>query len=145
MLRYRLFFFCCIGLFAFLNPDRGFATDTPELSVDASIATAGYYRLQWQANHAKNPSFILQESQEESFQTPFTRYQGSDRARVISGKSDGDYFYRVRLEDNTQWSDVVKVQVRHHSLGDAFLFFSIGLFIFLSTLFVIYRGNKSAR
>ncbi|KPJ93356.1 MAG: hypothetical protein AMJ55_08180 [Gammaproteobacteria bacterium SG8_15] len=92
----------------------------PQLESDTDVATAGYYRLEWNANEVKD--FILEESQ--------------------------DYYYRVR-ELNTQsredgWSEVVHVQVQHHSLTRALLFFVIGAIVFVATLAAIIVGNRQA-
>ena len=118
----------------------------PRLESDTDVATAGYYRLEWNANEVKD--FILEESQQASFDSVRVLYQGPDTARIISGRGDGDYYYRVR-ELNTQsredgWSEVVHVQVQHHSLTRALLFFVIGAIVFVATLAAIIVGNRQA-
>jgi len=118
----------------------------PQLESDTDVATAGYYRLEWNANEVKD--FILEESQQASFDSARVLYQGPDTARIISGRGDGDYYYRVR-ELNTQsredgWSEVVHVQVQHHSLTRALLFFVIGAIVFVATLAAIIVGNRQA-
>ena len=119
---------------------------TPQLETDTDVATAGYYRLEWNANEVKD--FVLEESQQASFDSVGVLYQGPDTARIISGRGDGDYFYRVR-DLNMQsseggWSEVVHVQVQHHSLSRAFLFFAIGAIVFVATLAAIIVGNRQA-
>lgn len=125
------------------------AYSNPQLESDTEVATAGYYRLQWhdgQQNSGQEPEFILQESQRPSFNQPKVLYEGPDTARVVSGRSDGDYFYRVAIvngKGQNTWSDVVRVQVKHHPLSRAFMFFTIGAIVFLSTLIAIIHGNRT--
>ncbi|WP_455220641.1 hypothetical protein [Kaarinaea lacus] len=119
---------------------------TPELTSDTDVATAGYYRLEWDAQEGAD--FILEESQQASFDSLKVLYEGPDTARIISGRSDGDYYYRVRDmngdNDQSAWSEVVRVQVQHHPLSRAFLFFGIGAFVFVATLTAIIIGNRRA-
>ncbi|MGD8568849.1 MAG: hypothetical protein PVJ39_12215 [Gammaproteobacteria bacterium] len=121
----------------------------PQLESDTEIATAGYYRLQWnngQQDDSQTADFILQESQHPSFNQPKVLYEGPDTARVVSGRADGDYFYRVAVDNGDgqkSWSDVIRVQVKHHPLSRAFMFFTIGAIVFLSTLIAIIHGNRT--
>jgi len=119
---------------------------TPQLESDTDVATAGYYRLQWTAKDSSD--FILEESQQDTFDPSRKLYQGPDTARVISGRNDGDYYYRVRGVDTNgmenTWSDVVHVQVSHHPLSRALMFFFIGAIVFLATLVVIIVGSRHA-
>jgi hypothetical protein len=131
-----------------------YAYGNPQLKSDTEVATAGYYRLQWgedqqndgEQNGGQTADFILQESQHPSFNQPKVLYEGPDTARVVSGRADGDYFYRVAIvngEGQKSWSDVVRVQVKHHPLSRAFMFFTIGAIVFLSTLIAIIHGNRT--
>ncbi len=116
----------------------------PQLESDTEVATAGYYRLEWLAKEVTD--FVLEESRQPSFNQSRILYQGPDTARIISGRADGDYYYRVR-DVNTRggkniWSEVVYVQVKHHSRSRAFLFFAIGAMVFVATLVMIIIGNR---
>jgi hypothetical protein len=116
----------------------------PQLDADTDVATAGYYRLEWGAERATE--FILEESQHTSFASAKILYQGPDTARIISGRGNGDYYYRVRdlngEPGEAVWSDVVHVKVEHHTLTRAMLFFAIGAIVFVATLTVIILGNR---
>jgi len=108
-----------------------------QLNSDSTLATAGYFQLQWSGN---SKIFILQESGKPDFDSYNTIYTGTDLARVMSGKPNGDYFYRI--VDNSSQSNIVKVTVKHHSIGYASLFFIAGAIVFILTLIFIIKGNK---
>jgi hypothetical protein len=113
-----------------------------QLNSDSTLATAGYYQLRW-SGHVNN--FQLQESRTTDFKIYKILYEGKDLARFVSGKSDGDFFYRVTaLENNPVFSNVIKVTVFHHPLENAILFFIAGAIVFISILILIIKGNKEA-
>lgn len=121
----------------------------PTLSADTTVATAGYYRLSWtHPGMADSLAFELQESPTADFTAAETVYQGPDRATSHSGRTDGDYHFRVRAltgESASAWSAPVTVQVRHHSLLRAGLFFALGALVFIATLALILRGARPER
>lgn len=123
-------------------PSLSFALD---LQADTDVATAGYYQLKWQGV-ADNVNVEIQEADNARFRNAETLYQGRDRARVVTGRSDGTYYYRARRVDvngsTGAWSDIVKVQVEHHPLSRAFGFFTVGAIVFLSILIAILIGNR---
>lgn len=125
------------------------AVTAPELHTDSANPSGGYYRLTWDWPDQQNQRFQLQESVSRDFSDPQTIYTGPDRATVISGRSDGGFFYRVRRNpDDAEpgpWSEVVEVRVEHHSLERAFLFFGIGAVVFVATLALVVGGNLKAR
>lgn len=110
-----------------------------QLESDTDVATAGYYQLRW---YSTSP-VILEEAQTAEFASPRIIYRGSDAARVISGKPDGDLYYRVRNSDSDTPSNVVKVTVRHHSLARAVAFFALGATVFVATLLLIVTGARA--
>ncbi len=103
--------------------------------------------LSWRSAQAGlDPAvFSLQESRSEDFSRPREIYRGPDASRVMSGKEDGLYHYRVgiQVEGALVWSDPVQVEVRHHSLRRAFSFFLVGLVVFLATAGVVLVGARS--
>lgn len=125
------------------NPVHASFQRPVELVTDSQISTAGFFHLQWSA-HNYTGNWQLQESQDESLQTFKVIYAGPDLARVISGKSDGIYYYRVATNTAAEprMSNIIKVTVAHHPLGNAFAFFTIGAFIFLAILVSIITGNR---
>ena len=113
-----------------------------ELISDSEIATAGFFQLKWSGNSSR---YKLQESLSPDFTSFKTRYRGADLTTVISGKADGDYYYRVVDDNNNQQdihSNIVKVSVIHHPLINAFLFFIAGAIVFTALLILIFRGNR---
>ncbi|WP_455209612.1 hypothetical protein [Kaarinaea lacus] len=149
-------FFCCAPVIV---------NAAPKLTVDMDIATAGYYRLTWSVDKAQAGAvFVLQEAITSRFENPQITYRGPDLATVISGKSDGMYYYRVRrtqpneseeissdavkpegvMSEEAMWSEVVRVDVQHHSLSKAVGFFIAGLIVFAATLFMIVNGARKS-
>lgn len=127
-----------IGVLFFSTAQSSFAI---QLSSDTQVATAGYYQLSWSG---KARVYQLVESTTPDFKSSKVIYRGSDLARVMSGKPDGDYFYRLQTHrDNQSYtSNVVKVTVAHHPLRNAILFFIAGAIVFSSIIILIVRGNK---
>jgi hypothetical protein len=116
------------------------------LTSDSEVATAGYFNLSWSADEPGE--FQLLERAGSPDAPARSLYSGPDTARVISGRSDGTYFYQVKTTTPVHGaavvaSDVVEVQVTHHPLSRAVLFFVVGAFVFVSTLVVIVKGNRA--
>lgn len=134
----------CLLLAAVVSaPATGAAAVTLESNTE--LATAGFYRLSWQAAGQSELEFELQEATSPGFADARTLYHGPDLATVLSGRTDGQYFYRVRTMSPTgagQWSEAVQVNVEHHSLARAFGFFVAGAIVFLATLGLIVFGSR---
>lgn len=111
----------------------------PILASDTEIATAGNFTLSW--NIASSANYQLQQANNPAFSNAKLLYQGRDNASVMSGLTNGDYYYRVRAVGDP-WSDTVEVKVRHHSLSDAMLFFSLGAIMFAILIIVLYQGSN---
>ena len=81
-------------------------------------------------------------------------YEGPDHATFVSGLLDGDFAFRVRarvgtiedLKDATAdwgpWSSTHAVEVRHHSLRSAGLFFVSGAFLFAALVVALLLGHR---
>lgn len=125
------------------------AADAPQLHTDSTNPSGGYYRLTWDWPDERNRRFELQEAGSRDFAAPQTIYMGLDRASVLSGRSDGVRYYRVRLNPESgspgPWSEAVEVRVEHHPLSRAFGFFAVGAVVFLATLALVVGGTLKAR
>jgi len=122
------------------------AETPPTLSASTERATGGYYSLSWDG--AGNVHYELQEAREPAFDSPRSIYEGRDTASVISGKPDGDFFYRVRALSEAgpgPWSEPARVSVAHHSLTRALQFFFVGALVFAVLVTVIIRGTREDR
>lgn len=118
------------------------------IQADQTEATAGYFHLTWQTNPApadQDIEFIVQQSRTPGFEQARDLYSGTEKASLISGLADGVYYYRVRQNNESSWSEPVRVQVRHHPLGTALQFFALGLLVFALTLFTILHGIRKTR
>lgn len=125
---------------------------TPDLQSDSELATAGYFQLSWKTDvSGKEVSgdFTLEEAGDPEFSQATTLYSGPDTATLISGRPDGIYYYRIRSEQDTEtnnaWSNTTRVEVAHHPLSRAFMFFALGAAVFIATLVVVILGNKSSK
>jgi len=112
---------------------------SPTLNSDTKLSTAGYFQLSWQ--DPASQSFELQKSSDPDFHDAVTLYHGPDKATVISGLPNGNYFYRVRSEDGL-WSKAVEVTVKHHSLGKALGFFGLGAAMFVVMVVLLVKGAR---
>lgn len=112
------------------------------LESDTEVATAGFFQLRWAAGPGE---LRLVESGDADFRAPHVVYEGADTARLVSGKPDGVYFYRLESVGGVPavLSNTVEVSVRHHSLGRAAAFFAVGAAVFAATLGLIVYGSRS--
>lgn len=132
-------FFCVATLAHAAEP----APAVDAFAADTEVATSGFYRLTWET--PDGVSVELQEASTDDFADARPLYTGTDRAYFVSGKSDGDYFYRIRTRQSepSAWTATVKVAVDHHPLWRAWLIFGLGAFIFLSTLWLVFGGGRA--
>jgi hypothetical protein len=107
---------------------------TPTLSRD------GVFQLTW----ADRGTVILEEARRPDFSDARPIYTGNDNGTTLSGKSDGDYYYRVRgtLIDAIAEGEM-RVEVRHHPLSRALGFFALGAVVFIATVTLIVRGGRA--
>lgn len=114
-----------------------------ELSADTPVASAGYYQLRWESGGG---ALRLVEALDPGFRARRVVYEGADTARLVSGKPDGTYYYRLEAGDPAAAeivrSDAVVVEVRHHALGRALAFFGVGAAVFAATLGLILWGSR---
>lgn len=118
------------------------ASTAPILVSDTALSTAGYFRLSWPGQEKDQRPYELQQATQSDFSDARTRYRGLDEATVISGLGDDIYYYRVRYENSSAWSDTVEVEVKHHSLSRAFGFFILGAIMFVATVIVLLKGAR---
>ncbi len=125
------------------SPVQASVSPSVTLATDTEIATAGFFQLHWESEHSG--AWQLQESKHANLEDYKVIYTGPDLARIISGKSDGSYYYRIVAANNpaAHMSNIVTVTVAHHPLTNAFVFFIIGAFIFLAILVSILKGNRN--
>ena len=120
------------------------AIDVPELKSNTTLAKAGFYKLSWQKDLG---DIEIEEAANSQFSSVGKLYPGSDTAVIISGKPDGDWFYRARrINDKSagDWSQIVQVTVKHHSLPRSLAFFMTGLIMFIATCWLVIRGERLA-
>lgn len=140
---------CLLVLFTILglkaNPPEPPQFDNPP----ENFTESGYIKLSWEwppgHEDASTHEFELQQAQDDRFSSNTPIYQGQDFATFLSGLRNGDYYYRVRVKQGSDWSDwskPVRVEVRHHSLSLAFTLFGLGALVFLLTVGIIVQGNR---
>jgi hypothetical protein len=121
----------------------------PTLVSNSRTATAGFYHLKWQGDDLLASTYELQEANNAAFTQPATIYRGPDQGTLISGRKNGQYFYRVRVLKQGQpvsaWSSPISMTVRHYSLTRAFTFLAAGATVFLATLALIIFGSRQSQ
>lgn len=131
-----------------LPPSLAARPVAPRLASDTAVASAGYFRLSWGGAGPSGQIYELQQSEDPGFTRPRLLYRGPDRARLVSGRADGRYYYRVRIDDpragTSPWSERLQVEVRHHGLRRAFGFFLTGALVFAAVTLVIVTGTRRA-
>lgn len=107
-------------------PDAG----ANELSASTTLSTDGVYQISWAVD---GPAELV-ESRGPGFEDTRVVYAGTDNATVLTGRSDGRYRYHLRGLEGT-----VDVEVRHHPLSRALVFFTLGAIVFLATVALVVR------
>ncbi len=108
------------------------------LKSDTDVATAGYFQLSWNADEP----IRLVESRSADFANPSTIYTGSDSGRTVSGRRDGELYYRLESAGSGELlGGPLRVTVAHHPLSRALSFFGVGAFVFVATLALIVFGS----
>jgi len=107
-------------------PDAG----ANELSASTTFSTDGVYQISWAVD---GPAELV-ESRGPGFEDTRTVYRGTDNATVLTGRSDGTYRYHLRGVEGA-----VDVEVRHHPLSRALVFFTLGAAVFLATVALVVR------
>lgn len=122
------------------------------LSETSQDTASGHVQLEWGAETTKPETllFELQRSETPTFANPVTLYQGPDTGTFLSGLPDGDYYFRLRsqtAEGNARsaWSPPLRVTVQHHAMALAMGLFVLGGVVFLSTVTVLVRGDRTMR
>jgi len=111
------------------------------LESDQTLSREGYFQLHWEADEPVR----LVEATRDDFSDARLLYSGSDSARVISGKPDGTWYYRLEAAaGGTILSPPTVVTVRHHSLQRAWSFFLLGGVVFIATLALILFARPEA-
>jgi hypothetical protein len=122
----------------------GLSADTApaaSLAVDQTVSREGYYQLRWEA---ESPVRLVEASSPD-FDAARVLYQGSDTARVVSGKPDGTWYYRLEpAAGGAVIGEPIAVTVLHHPLGRALAFFATGAIVFAATLGLILFGRAQA-
>ncbi|MCB1876452.1 MAG: hypothetical protein KDH88_10810 [Chromatiales bacterium] len=133
--------FLILGLFS------AQAAAGPELRSSDPLPTAGYFTLSWSASESTSGEIQVQQSVSEDFSSATTLYQGHDTASVLSGLSDGLYYYRAREIHHGaspgDWGETLSVEVAHHPLNRALAFFGLGAVVFLATLILVLTATRS--
>jgi hypothetical protein len=78
--------------------------DTPILTAPAGSQPSGNFMLEWQSE-VTSPTFILEESGDAAYAASAEVYRGPDFQKAITGRVEGAYYYRLRVESGGNSSD----------------------------------------
>jgi len=146
--RLKLFFTTIIFFSIFTAfPGHSQSPPAPDFAMSKeNFTNSGYIKIEWDKGEGEKAfTYEIQQSEDEDFNEYEVLYKGRDRATFVSGLPNGIYFYRVRSIQDGQtsaWSEVIKVEVEHHSLSLAFSLAGLGLVVFLLTVYIIVHGVR---
>ena len=126
----------CLGCF-FCSVVAVHTQEIPSFQTKSQSLDAGYIQLNWQG--AEGANYTLQESTTPNFEDAQTLYQGTDKKLFISGRENGELYYRLKTK-NSDWTRPLKLTVKHHSQQKAMWFLLIGFIVFITTLVAILYG-----
>ena len=115
---------------------------------------AGSVRLSWRADGPAPPEpleFELQQAPTSGFASSIVRYQGHQRATVLTGMLDGEYWFRfrARVPGHTNkygpWSKPARFTVKHHSTTTAATLFGLGAVVFTATALFLWSEDRRQR
>lgn len=121
-----------------------------KLSTNKELAREGTFKLTWNKDSFPEKTiFKLTELKPGQNETPVVFLEGTDTGITISGKENGIFRYRVEAispeSEDVISADTITVEVKHHSLQNAFLAFSIGALLFSLTAITIVFGHRKSR
>lgn len=120
-----------------------FLQAAPSLGSDLTVSSEGYFVLSWEAPESEI-DLALQQSSTPAFNADLEEWSVTGASQFTqSGLVNGDYYFR--LSDSTGFSNTVHVQVVHHSLVRASLFFSLGATLFGILLLSLFLGHRGLR
>ncbi|MCB1669470.1 MAG: hypothetical protein R3F41_06015 [Gammaproteobacteria bacterium] len=128
-------------LVLFLALDPAPVLAAPALESNLSVSNEGYFVLSWE-QPVSDSSLRLQQAGDPGFTTDVEEWPVSGASQFTqSGLFNGDYYFR--LIDNDGSSNTLVIQVRHHSLARASLFFSLGAVLFSILVLTLLLGRRS--
>lgn len=117
--------------------------DPPSLSANPDVSNDGKVVLEFEKT--ENAEIELQQATDPDFTDALTRYRGADPASVLTGLAEGDYYFRIRLTSEENWSAPVRVRVKFMKRGQLYLLLGTGLVVVAMIVLTILLGASQAR
>lgn len=112
----------------------------PVISSDVTVSREGYFVLRWEAAAPDN-NLVLQQSTEPDFRSDVEQWPVDGALQfTLSGLEDDVYYYRLSSDSGV--SNTISVQVEHHTLDRALLFFLLGAVLFSTLVIVLIIGDR---
>ena len=122
------------------NPSRQLASDE------------GKATLRWDANRDNADGEVLFEliySRSPDFQNSRVHYRGPDRSTTITGLTEGEHFYRIRVvspgASASEWSGPFTVKVQYPSKTAVGILMALGLMAFIATVTAVLVGHRTTQ
>jgi len=119
----------------------------PDEDGDLLVQTSeGHVRLVWvevdEEEVGGDRVFTLEQSRERGFpeDATYVRYEGRDRASVLTGFAEGEYWFRVRAEGGP-WSEPLRLEVEYMERWILFSLVLAGLLVMAMTVTALLRGH----
>ncbi len=120
--------------------------------VPGQVEPEGKVTVRWTVpDNSDSPSalviFELQQADSKDFASPSVRYQGPDRASVLTGFPEGQFHFRVRSYlDGVAgpWSEPVSVSFDYISMTKVWVLVAVGSLMFILTIGAIGMGHCRA-
>lgn len=112
-------------------------------ALEESVSDNGTVTLRWEK--APAAAIELQQSSDEDFGDPVTRYQGTDPGSVITGLPEGVHYFRIRETASGEWSQALAMRVEFFPRAKLWAILSLGAAVVLATIATILAGHLKHR
>ena len=131
-----------------IQPLSAQSTELFDHAASTQNSRDGVVKLSWNSPGDSRVQLSLLSELSDSKESSNVLYTGTDTATVLTGLSDGRYTYQLMVlgaasTESEIHRDLLTVEVKHHSLSRAFMFFALGAVVFISTVILVVSGYRA--